>query len=77
MNSCFSVTHDLAKNRKEEVFSSESVHFKEQLIRIYYYLQVSLGINVLTLILLVWIFWPLEILFLFLLSYAVFLIMDD
>lgn len=71
ISSSFRVTHKLAENRKEELLTSASASFNEELTKVYKYLQYSLIINVIVLYFMSWLFWPLEFLFLFLLIYKV------
>lgn len=74
VNSCFSVSHELAINRKEEVFASGALSIRSDISRIQTYLVLSICFNFLMLFTTIVIFWPLDILFLFLLSYKVQLI---
>ena len=59
----------LAQNRQSEIIASNSANFFEELIKVCQYLSYSLIANAFSFFLVIWLFWPLEYLFLFLLSY--------
>lgn len=71
LNSSFTVSHKLAHNRKDELLASNSPNFSRGLLKVYKYLLTSLIMNVFSFIFVLWLFWPVEWLFLFLLTYKV------
>ena len=72
VNSSFTAMHKLANNRREELLASYSSNIEKELCKVYTYLKISFVANIISLFVILWLFWPLEFLFLFLLSYKVF-----
>ncbi len=71
LNSSFSVSHELAEARKNQVLASGAFNIKKNLIKVRNYLVISVLVNILSVWLILWIFFPLDVLLLFLLSYKV------
>lgn len=69
LNTSFSVSHKLAQDRKDNVLSNTSPNFYSELVKIYNYLTYSVILNILCFYFVLWLFWPLEFLLLFLLTY--------
>lgn len=71
LNSCFSVAHELAMNRKEEIYSSGKLHISEMILKLKAYIGISLFFNILSIVLVVCLFWTVDTLLLYLLIYKV------
>lgn len=67
--SSFSVTHELAERRKNEILDSGAFSIRQQIRRVQAYLVLSIWTNVAALCFTIWLFWPVESLLLFLLTY--------
>lgn len=70
-NSSFTVIHKLAHDRKDELLASNSPTFCYGLLKVYKYLLTALIMNMFSFCFVLWLFWPVDHLLLFLLTYKV------
>ncbi len=67
----FIATHELFEVKKNEVFASGALNISGSMAKVKAYIMLSVTFNFAIVVLTIWTFWPVDGLFLYLLSYRV------
>jgi hypothetical protein len=71
------VTHELAYTRKNEILGSGAISIDKEIEKVCKYLFLSIISNAFSLLVILWVFWPVEMLLVVLLSYKVNTFLDN